>query len=753
MKTSKVELYINGILQPSVPIYSNKLSIDMERENDEMFRRTKLNSAFTFVGADFDAIYNASIDTEFELRVKDAETDILLAKGTFEKTDCTFNVDDKKCEVKATVSDKYTKLLAGVDNEYDLVELAPVRETITLHKRAIIQLYVLGDTKITDVVGSTSFEIDANSEVDINGESKPVEDLTPDEVTSFHFLLLKYLLTVNVKADSELASQYPLLNGVYSGTKDGNTIKLTNQNGYYIEINKTQYPTRFAYLYDNTGGVVTYVNANVGIEYDWSVSDDYPYSITDGLQCTARGQSLPCGETSHRTTAFFARLLFDHIPSGLSYDTVPKNDICANNLNYRYVAGLNILGMSDRIRLSNEVQTKPTKWGVNGEGKYFVKPQEPSFMVEPNARFIPIGFNMWIPSSYWFLTGSSLIDFLSTYDASFELQDAYPLWSAIKVLLHEIDPTISFEGTAAYSEFLYGNILTLDAYVKQLLYITPITNVKKTYYNQAARKGKITLTQILNLLRATCQLYWFIDDQNRLRFEHISWFKNGGTYVQPNPVIANLTEMKSPMSMKPWSFSINTFEYIKNELCKRYEFEWSADCTEPFDGYALNVKNKFAQNGKTKKSTASNFVADIDFIVSAPDVLSDDILVVIGVDPTTKICPISGVGALGHNIDCPSFIMQNPYLSFWFAELAYWKYDLSGSSVVITEYKDFYGNEASLNVVSTQRIRKQSIKFPISPNKVGKEGLFRTNLGNGEWIKASYTPEDGMLTADIILSD
>lgn len=761
MKTSKVKLYINGVLQSSHPIYSENISVEHERDSQGMYYRTKMDSAFTFVRDDYDAIYGAGIDDDFELEVYD--NDALVARATFEKTDCAFDTDNRICEVKASSLDQYQKILNGINNEYDLVQLAPERETITLTKRAIIQLYVKGDTKVTNLVGNTSYEIDANSNVEVEGQSVPVEELTTNDILLFHFLLLKYTLSIDVKAEEGLAALYPLLNGVYSGTKENNEIILTNQNGYYIKINHTPY-TYFAFLYTNNDVLVTYNARNVGIGYSWDVTKDYPDSITDGLKATASGSTVSCGEATHRENSFFSRMLFDHIPSGQSYDKVPENDICANNLNYRYVAGLNILGMSSRVVISNEVQDEPTKWGVNGDGKYYVKPKEPSFIIEPNAAYIPIGWNVWIPSSYWFLSSSNLDDAISIFNTPFDLMDAYPLWSAINVLLGKIDKDVVFEGTSDYSQFLYGNVTTMDAYVKQLLYITPITNVKKTYYSQAARKGKITLGQIFDMLKNTAQLYWFIDD-GKLRIEHISWFKNGGSYAQANPLV-DLTEIKSPMSMKSWDFGTNTITYDKGKIIKRYEFGWNDECTEAFDGYSLDVRNEYARNGKTYKANVGNFISDIDLIVSSPDRVSDDCFALIGVNPSTKICPIVGIGALGHNMEIPTHIMQNAYLSFLFLELAYWKYDLGGDYVTMEDTKTLLGTDGFLNVVDTQRIRKQSVKFPKERTEVadqgilvhssipiGKQGLIRTPLGDGEWSKSTYTIEDGMVAMELYLPE
>ena len=57
-----------------------------------------------------------------------------------------------------------------------------------------------------------------------------------------------------------------------------------------------------------------------------------------------------------------------------------------------------ISGLANAIISSNVVQDEPTKWGVNGEGKYYVRPNP----LHTGDNVIPIGWSRWIPYSFWF---------------------------------------------------------------------------------------------------------------------------------------------------------------------------------------------------------------------------------------------------------------------------------------------------------------------------------------------------------------
>lgn len=724
---SKIATYINGVDISATPNYPGDFSINYERESDEMYYRTKLDLSLTYFGDDYDKIYAASMDADFAVEVR-SDSGVLLAKGTFEKTDCTFDTDNGICEVKVTSADEYDKIVNGKDDEFDLVALAPVRESVTLLKRPILQIYFLGDSKLTNIIGNSSYEIDAKSEVTSESTLGNMGFVAKNKFATFHL---------------EIEGLYTAWLGDYKADYKGTSTKFTNEYGYW-----------FQYIPNVSTGIKQQIYSSNGVAVPGYYLEATQYDLTNlgDLSIVYYASSASTGTTAGSAPVdrkfCYARVLFDNDNPTVSYgDTVTlgSDDIAGDNLNYRYAMKPTNLPIEGYLIQSTTVQDEPTEWGVNGDGKYFVQPT-PS----EGANMIPIGWNKWIPQSFWYEAIPTFALNMEGLSDKWTLRDAYPLWSAIDVLLKKIDPTITFAGTSAYSEFLYGTVTTISDWEKNLLYLTPITNVKKTYYNQAARKGKITLGQIFDMLKGTCQLYWFIDGQKRLRIEHISWFKNGGAYTQSTPLV-DLTAIVSPMSGRPWTFGVNEYSYEKKEIQKRYEFGWNSDCTDAFDGWAMDVKNKYAQNGKTVKTTVANFISDIDLIISAPDNLSNDCFALIGTD-AQKACQLVTVD----NLDTPSipatqYLLQNGLLSFYFLELAYWTYDMGGDNVYLNGPTSGSVTGGVVNVKGTQRIRKQSVKFPIAASLAGKLGLYKTALGSGVWVKAEYTPEDGMISADVLL--
>ena len=125
----KFELSANGSTQQAKPIYKDSLAKDFEKESGQEFFRAKLSGELTFNGDDYNFIVLSSFDTQFGLEIFISydwgQTWASYWTGTFWKTDCKFDEDSHTVKVKPTVSDQYNDVLAGLDKEYNLIDLAP----------------------------------------------------------------------------------------------------------------------------------------------------------------------------------------------------------------------------------------------------------------------------------------------------------------------------------------------------------------------------------------------------------------------------------------------------------------------------------------------------------------------------------------------------------------------------------------------------------------------------------------------------
>lgn len=728
MDNVSLVLKVGGVTIPSNPIFGDDVKIKVSKEDKQVFYRTKVDGKIKFVGEDFDFIAACSHNTEFTLCVYRGST--LLGESTFLKSDCDLNYDDKVCSVKVATTDKYEKFLASYDNKYNLPKLAPATTPLTMNKRPVLQFYFVRDTKITNAFGNMSFEVDARS----GAEDKTDEDILACGFSKvFHW---RKMVLPNFPS-------YPSIQGV-SGTY---TCKLDTivvgsrcmrtDNAYYLEyVHYTEdgYDTHLWVLY-NSNGTVFRDSSNNRLFVQAGDGSYETYDYCRILLGASFGGSAPTvGFCSVSNRVCYARALSDYSgdytgETRTAFSDI-EEDIAEDNYNYKYAWTVSFLNLPNQIRISSEVQAAPTEWGVDGDGNYFVRPT-PFYATD---AVYPIGWNMWIPISIWFESSTYLDSTLRyAFNTSYQLKDAYSLHESIGKLLTEMGVDVSFNSTSAYSKFFYGSGNTLMDTIPspsmrgQRVYVTPITNVKKTRYEQPARKGDITLKQILDMLRDVYQCYWYIDGSNRLCIEHISYFKNNKSYglYTPTPSI-DLTAMKDMPNGLPWSFGTNELGFDKSNCPNRYEFEWADESTEQFKGYAIDILDKATSEKQKERVNVSNFVADVDYVVIYPNGVSDDIYAVIeasSYDNSVGIFDIS----VGNNT--PIYCMQNGCLSLLFAEKYYYPYDLGGWDAV--------SDGVAIPVLATRHLGTQSVGVPLAGLGVtipDTMAIIKTGLGIG-WLK------------------
>lgn len=708
MKDLNIKLKINGVYtQNDVhPVFGDDIKINISREENQIFKREKIEGTFKFVGNEFDLIYQCSIFTKFTLEIY--REDVFVGSADFIRTDCEFNLDDKICSVKLTTKDIYEKILNGYDNKYNLVKLAPQRESVTMTKRAILQFYVRGEKVVTNVVGGVHYE----------QSCKEVYDAS-DLKDTYHFggyLPLSYIDikgVIDVTAPTDILGRYFIdvasagIAIIYINERNSRYwIQLTNSGTDWLLI-----------LTDSTSNINL---ASVTIPNLQSGSRDITFVKTG-----SSGGNYASG-TFNSDGDLYCRVL---LPKSFadSYERSMDNDITDYDSNYPYVGSISLSQFSQKMKMVVSKSNTPTEWGIDSEGKYFVYPTLNAEQQKNGSSPIPIGQSHWERMSSWFLSDDDVNNLVDDFDDTFVLKDSYPIWSAIAVLLNEIDDTITFEGTQDYSMFLYLSETNLHIYSydfpshRNALHITPISNIKKTFYEQAAQKGEISLKQILDMLRKVYNCYWFIDSDKRLRIEHIVYFKNGNSYdvEKPTPSI-DVTIKKNLPTGESWGFAQNTVEYETNKCPARYEFKWGDNCTYPFVGEPIDVKDIYLDTSKKESVGIENFLADIDYIVSNPSEVSNDIFAVFEVNKSTKKVDILDVRL---NDASPKYKVQNPYLSMIVAERYYYPFDLSGWNAYVGEYE--------LDVYKTRGIKKQTLSCPLSLAEMRSIGIIRTEIGNG----------------------
>ena len=591
----KFAIRANGATRQVFPIYGDGLSKDFEKESGQEFFRAKLSGDLTFESADYDFIVAQAFDEQFVLEIAisyDAGVTLIpYWRGTFWKTDCKFDDDAKTVVVKPSVLDQYNEVLAGLDKEYNLIDLAPEIAPVKADKRPMIQVYVPGQSVIGCFLAGMWWEQECTPEsdeslliADVSGSFTPeIPDIFTGEFRATKFNPAKLGTQTFTNGDYSL---------VYSLTQNAEDYTLS-----WTIIQTSTQTALFSYqtLIPDIGQV-----------------PQLPQTLTL-TPATGSGATGSVGLYLHEMPVYSRYICDTQAIGGAQTFEIGANDIVPDNRNYRRVVSYLV---PDTIYFSDRITATPTRWGLYQPGKYY---QIPYLYWGP--ELFPIARNAWGRVSVWF-TFSALDPLIEPSGREpFTIRHAYPLYSVISVLLGQIAPGITHGNNTSYSEFLYGqNLLGIT----QTLLITPKSNIVSAGYDQPAQKAPITLRAVLDMLRDCFRCYWFVDDAGRFRIEHIEFFRNGGSYSGTPVVGVDLTTETVPRTGKQWAYARNQYEYEKPEMAARYQFGWADNVTELFTGFPINILSRYVNPDNIQQISVAQFTSDIDYVLLNPETISKD---------------------------------------------------------------------------------------------------------------------------------
>ena len=719
----------DGAEQQAFPIYRDDLAKDFELQTNQEFYRAKLSGKLTFVNADYTFITTQSFDTRFGLKIyisyNAGQTWALYWSGRFWKTDCVFNVDDHNVTLTPEVADQYNDVLAGMEKEYNLIELLPETIPIKMDKRPMIQVYVPGDTNIACFLSGMWWEQECER---VTVFSQLTE--------TYHFAFNKLAKTIDVSGDFSPALPAHLIQETtsstvtefYTITKDGFTFTA------YKDTSDPQ-------------NVVDRWQIKRGNDILWEftkpgTSTTIPYEVT--LQPVSGSGSVGNVTLYVRDVRLYARYITDvESVNGVSTFEIPADDIVPNNRNYHrcypYTA-------PDSLIFSTLLTDTPTKWGIYQPNQYYVEPILPSSGI---FQCFPLSRSSWNWMSIWFTFDS--FDWVRerAFRKQFTLRDSYPVSSVISVLLAQFAPGITHLESSVYSQFLYGSTNPISG-ISQTLFITPKTNLKVSGYDQPAQKATITLKSVLDMLRDCFRCYWFIDEQNRFRIEHILYFMNGGRYTGSPGIGHDLTAEEVTRNGKKWAFGTSEYQFEKPEMAARYQFGWMDDVTQLFEGNPIEIISRYVNPENIEEINIAKFTSDVDYILLNPSQIADDGFVLLSASGTSVssnvkyflnylYSNIGGVLFSAPGLICTPYFLLSSVEKITLSQnsLGYWFYN----------FMLYDANENYIDWASTTDGQHYEIKFDDILNQYPNARYIAVNLYGGS-SHPELTPAD---VADLVI--
>lgn len=617
----KYKFYIlknNGYKVEVRPHYK-ELNKKYAKESGQEFFRISLDGKINLFGDAYEIIKQSSLEDQLIFIIdkynRTSKKWVEYYKGEFNKTDCKFDHDKKKCELKTTTIDNYTEVMNKYENTYDLIKLAPEISKISLYKRSLMQVYVRGANSITNFFGGTYWEDDVNESIDDNAAL----------INNFYFSYIKSGNEFCIKNSNKAG-----VNGVYAGTNG----YYSNWNGYtcYLEKNPDAQPpftdiSYFIMIKRNSDNKVLYKSETaVNIDDKTLFSKDRDYTNDKHLRYTSKlidveNAKNSCTISNLFTYRIYRRLLCDVDTVTDSEGTkntynLPSDDFVTDNRNYKKCIGLR----GGIFFCTSRAVDEPTKYGLNDYGQYFTNHFIP--ISTGLGRPLPISKNSWANASLWYVYDSFYEYFEKRLRKQYMLKDSYSIGAAIKAILKKIDPTLSHEPTAEYSQFLYSTTNPLGL-ARFYVYITQKTNILKGDYDQPAQKAETSLEELMKMLRDCFRCYWYIED-NKFKIEHIYFFMNGGSYSSRSSYQLDFTKLTDQFNKKLSSYFQSEVEFEKSDLNQRYEFAWMDDVTDLFGSVTIDVKSNYIQKDKTEEINIGQFSSDVDYMLFNPTNFSED---------------------------------------------------------------------------------------------------------------------------------
>ena len=760
------------------PHYS-KLENKYKKETGQVFFRSSLEGSIKIFGTDFDFIKSQSLETKYLLVVTN-DSGKVLALNSFVETDCKLDDMRHSIELKLSPIDRYSKIMNNYDNTYDLIKLSPATTPLTLTKRLQYQFYIQGANSVSCYANGTYWEQDVNEAID------DANALEKKYYFAKNFSVQEFLIT------EEMSSKYAGTYSHVSGTPPTTWVNQTNGDGHIkmigisdlSQVASGQGGVTFRWF--NTGEVVDghaigslkdewkfvlkiyddRTFGSIGVAFsqcifvmpDWNVNSDvacmgsageYKFSIRksdtdvtvfslDVINYTIWGRILADVDTAVEPSSGQTKTLYD----------LPKDDFVSERVNYRKCIGL--IGL--QVKQTGYTVTHPTKYGRNDYGKYFTN-NFVSATTKTAYMPVPISRSSWANTSVWAIIPDEWPSFESQFRTQFTLKDAFSLADTIKALLHKIDPLVKFEATAEYSRFFYEGdtptpIIPFDgSRIGYVPFIAPKSNVLKGNYDQAAQKAEITFEQLMNMLRDCFRCYWYIDDSNRLRIEHVSYFMKGLSYASPS-LQFDLTKKYDKFNKKTVLYAQEATSYSKEDLNSRYEFSWMDDSTDTFEDMEIDVKSLYIQSDKTEEINSEVFSTDIDLMLYAPDKFSEDGFALMMADKNTGRVPIAAVSGLRDDeyIYTYSATPQN-YLCSWLYLARYYMLDMPAYRIEYTRAP----SADAYRVTGIKQCMQQNVEFQTNEN-IDLNKAIKTSIGTGIIDSVSVNIDTGLINATLVFS-
>jgi len=243
-------------------------------------------------------------------------------------------------------------------------------------------------------------------------------------------------------------------------------------------------------------------------------------------------------------------------------------------------------------------------------------------------------------------------------------------------------------------------------------------------------KGVFKWSMLTKMLRDVFEVYWFVDDNYNVRFEHITFFQRVVKF-----------DLTSVQYLK-WKKRTKYF-YEKVKMPKYERFEWMEAAHTDFVGAEIRYDSVCVSSdpkSNVNKINADKFTTDILFVSQSPG----------DIDPGGFIMLVNDFNGTNYTVSTEKGLITDTFIVNAHLSWANLHYNYHRYNRVLLEGSM---NVMPTNFFTTKRYKKQEdISFPFCCTDTldTLQDLITTVLGNGVVASAELTNKDNMIKVTLL---
>ena len=606
------------------PVYSDDLSVAVERESKEWFYTRRLEGKLTFMRADYTWLMGCDFDGSFTLTIEESHDGGAswheYFVGTFSRANMCIDEDNRNAVLEGFSDSTYTAIENGRKDEYDLRKLIPDSEFKTVQGK-IPPAMALVDYCSTNIPSS---DIYCNGPIVAGGYKVATGWNEYRRVPAVDNLWRLKGIYVEAKVDGVGS----LADGVYTGRLDYRLQHIDYPSGESLDH---WLVCGDLFKYKGNGifiRILPYVDDNWRMYYNLSVYTNGGTRLWFSSKLISNSDHSP-SELNFEDKAIFyfhyirAALLTDK-NNGPRYPTVLNVGKYYEGQELFSNSGLEVQITRRTTEVPNGHRMVPGSGDYGGIPKYFAPPED-------NAGWIALAENNWQYASMWYRIEPSVANgLLDPANVGTWSWQAFEIGTCLRYLLNRITGgKVVFVESTDCSRFLYDTVNPVAGGEPFRYLVTQKSNVMRpSDGGENAARCMVRLDWFLELLRNAFNCYWWLeptdDGRYMFRVEHVEFFRRGYRYDGSLESQIDLTAMKPTRNFagpdgtaaKRLSDQLNRYTFDMQDMVERYNFSWQGDGgSDDFKGHPMLFRAGWVEKNASESREVDNIFADLSWLM------------------------------------------------------------------------------------------------------------------------------------------